>query len=213
MKKFPKPHLRNEPDTRAIGYARVSTEEQDLRAQVAALREAGVLEENLYTDKASGKTMKRPGLEAALLDCRPGDVLIVPALDRLARSIEDLIYLTKRLQAEGVQLRSLRESFIDTTTPVGELLFHVLASLAQFERSLTGQRTREGLERAKERGATLGAKPKLTQKKLEKAARMLSHGMNSNEVARQIGVSGPQLRARIQAEYGRKLWTPRPRKN
>lgn len=213
MKKFPKPHFKNEPDTRAIGYARVSTEEQDLRAQVAALREAGVLDVNLYTDKASGRTMRRPGLEAALLDCRPGDVLIVPALDRLARSIEDLINLTKRLQAEGVQLRSLRENFIDTTTPVGELLFHILASLAQFEVSLTGKRTRDALARARERGATLGAKPKLTQEKMAKAAEMLKRGMPSNEVARKLGVSGPQLRARIEAAHGRKLWTPKPRKN
>lgn len=184
-----------------------------MRAQVAALREAGVLDENLYTDKASGKTMKRPGLEAALLDCRPGDVLIVPALDRLARSIEDLIFLTKRLQAEGVQLRSLRESFIDTTSPLGELVFHIMASLAQFETSLTGQRTREGLERARQRGAALGAKPKLTEKKLARAAELLRRGITSNEVARRLGVSGPQLRSRIIAFYGKKLWKPKIRKN
>lgn len=199
------------PDRRSIGYARVSTDEQDLRVQLEQLRKHGVLDVNLYSDKRSGKSTKRPGLEAALMDCRPGDVLIVPALDRLSRSVEDLIYLSNRLEAEGVELRSLRES-IDTTSPVGVFFFHLMAALAQFERSLIGKRTREGLAATVARGTKLGRKPKLTDAKLKQAAKMLRSGLNSAEVARKMDMSGPQLRARIEAAYGKKLWTPKPRR-
>ena len=200
------------PDRRSIGYARVSTDEQDLRAQLEQLRKHGVMEVNLYSDKRSGKSTKRPGLEAALLDCRPGDVLVVPSLDRLSRSVEDLIGLSKRLTEEGVELRSLREQ-IDTTSPMGVFFFHLMAALAQFERSLIGKRTREGLAATVARGTKLGRRPKLTDAKLKQAAKMLRAGANSAEVARKMDVSGPQLRARIEAEYGRKLWKPKPRRN
>lgn len=200
-----------EPDNRLIGYARVSTDDQDLRVQLDQLRKHGVREENLYSDKKSGKSTQRRGLEDALMDCRRGDVLVVPSLDRLSRSVEDLIGLSKRLSSEGVQLRSLREQ-IDTTTPMGTFFFHLMAALSEFERSLIGKRTREGLAATVARGTKLGAKPKLTKARLEQAAEMLRAGANSAEVARKLKVSGPQLRARIEAEYGRKLWTPRPRK-
>lgn len=199
------------PDRRSIGYARVSTDEQDLRAQLDQLRKHGVLDVNLYSDKKSGKSTKRPGLEAALMDCRPGDVLVVPSLDRLSRSVEDLIGLSKRLTEEGVELRSLREQ-IDTTSPMGVFFFHLMAALAQFERSLIGKRTREGLAATVARGTKLGRKPKLTDAKLKQAAKMLRAGLNSAEVARKMDMSGPQLRARIEAAYGKKLWKPKPRK-
>lgn len=194
-----------------IGYARVSTEDQDLRAQEAALLKAGVLPNNLYTDKKSGSTMRRPGLEAALLDCRPGDVLIVPALDRLSRSVEDLIYLSNRLSAEGVQLRSLRES-IDTTTPFGTLFFHLMAALAQFERSLIGQRTRDGMAAAKARGVQLGRTPQLAGKKYERAVALLRKGIPAEQVARRIGMSGPRLRQKVLEVEGKPLWKTKPRK-
>lgn len=182
-----------------------------MRAQLEQLRKHGVLDVNLYSDKKSGKSTKRPGLEAALMDCRPGDVLVVPSLDRLSRSVEDLIGLSKRLNDEGVELRSLREQ-IDTTSPMGVFFFHLLAALAQFERSLIGKRTREGLAATVARGTKLGRKPKLTDAKLKQAAKMLQAGANSAEVARRLGVSGPQLRARVEAAYGRKLWKPKPRR-
>jgi DNA invertase Pin-like site-specific DNA recombinase len=194
-----------------IGYARVSTEDQDLRVQLDQLRKHGVREVNLYSEKRSGKSTKRPQLEAALMDCRRGDVLVVASLDRLSRSVEDLIGLSRRLADEGVELRSLREQ-IDTTTPMGVFFFHLMAALAQFERSLIGKRTREGLAATVARGAKLGRKPKLTDAKLKQAAKMLRSGYNSAEVARKMNMSGPQLRARIEAEYGRKLWKPKPRK-
>jgi DNA invertase Pin-like site-specific DNA recombinase len=200
-----------DPDNRLIGYARVSTEDQDLRVQLDQLRKHGVREVNLYSEKRSGKSTKRPQLEAALMDCRRGDVLVVSSLDRLSRSVEDLIGLSRRLSDEGVELRSLREQ-IDTTTPMGVFFFHLMAALAQFERSLIGKRTRDSLDAARARGTKLGAKPKLTPEKLATAAGLLRGGMNSNAVAKKLGVSGPQLRLRIEREYGRKLWVPRPRK-
>lgn len=200
-----------EPDYRLIGYARVSTEEQDLRAQQEALRRAGVMEVNLYWDKKSGSTMRRKGLEEALLDCRPGDVLVVPALDRLSRSVEDLIYLSKRLADEGVQLRSLRES-IDTTTPFGVLFFHLMAALAQFERSLIGMRTRDGMAAAKERGVKLGAPAKISPAKLKRAMDCLKKGGSAEECARRIGITGSRLRQIVIEREGKPLWKTKPRR-
>lgn len=203
---------RQEPDTRLIGYARVSTEDQDLRAQMDALRKAGVMEANLYSDKRSGKNLKRPGLEAALLDCRPGDVLVIPALDRLARSVEDLIYLTNRLKAEEVALRSLRENMIDTTTPFGALFFHMMAALAQFERSLIGKRTRDAMAAAKERGVTLGAPATLTPKRLKRAVSLLRQGHSAEYAAKRVGVTGTRLRQKVLEVHGKPLWQTKPRK-
>lgn len=198
-------------DRRLIGYARVSTEDQDLRAQMDALRKVGVMDVNLYSDKKSGKSLRRPGLEAALMDCRPGDVLVVPALDRLSRSVEDLIYLSNRLKAEGVELRSLRES-IDTTSPFSVLFFHLMAALAQFEASLIGKRTKDGMAAAKERGEQMGRKPTLTGTKYRRAVEMLKRGMPAEQVARRIGMSGPRLRQKVLEVEGRPLWQTKPRK-
>lgn len=199
------------PDRRLIGYARVSTEDQDLRAQEAGLLKAGVMPVNFYSDKKSGSSLKRKGLDAALLDCRPGDVLVVTALDRLSRSVEDLIYLSNRLKTEGVELRSLRES-IDTTSPFGTLFFHLMAALAQFERSLIGQRTRDGMAAAKARGEQLGRKPTLTGKKYERAVKLLKQGIPAEHVAKRIGMSGPRLRQKVLEVEGRALWKTKPRK-
>lgn len=199
------------PDSRLIGYARVSTDDQDLTMQIEALRKAGVREVNLYTDKKSGKSMKRKGLEHALLDCRPGDVLVVWKLDRLSRSLEDLIGLAKRLEREGVELRSLHEQ-IDTTTPMGAFFFHLMAALAQFERSLIGFRTRSGMAAAKERGVKMGAPATLTDKKLARAVALLRDGASAEEAGRRVGVTGQRIRQKVLEVYGKRLWKPKPRK-
>lgn len=208
-------HKRTKPvvdlDRRLIGYARVSTEDQDLSMQTEALTKAGVREVNLYSDKKSGKSLRRPGLEAALLDCRPGDVLVVWRLDRLSRSVEDLIGLAKRLEGEGVELRSLHEQ-IDTTAPMGAFFFHLMAALAQFERSLIGFRTRKGMENARERGVKLGAPAKLNEKKIARAISLLKSGTNSEEVGRRLGVSGARIRQIVLERHGKPLWQTKPRK-
>lgn len=205
------------PPTRVlIGYARVSTHDQDLSMQIDALRRAGVKDVNLYTDKQSGKTTKRKGLEAALLDARPGDVLVVFKLDRLSRSLQDLLRMSERLSAEGIELRSLNDP-IDTTTPAGKFYFHLMAALAEFERSLIGWRTSKGMEAARDRGVKFGPAPKFGEKEIRKAVTMFERAkkrgvtLSANEVGREFGVTGQVVRDKIRARLGRKLWTPKVR--
>lgn len=157
-------HLsRKAPDTPApagklIGYARVSTDDQNLSMQTAALEAVGCA--RIYSDKMSGVARKRPGLALALLDLDPGDTLVVWRLDRLGRSVLDLLTRIKALNENGVKFRSLTES-IDTSTIVGNLLLAVLGAVAQFERDLTVERTKAGMARRKALGGKIGATPKM----------------------------------------------------
>lgn len=180
--------------------------------QTEALLKAGVMPVNLYSDKRSGATVaRRRGLEEALMDCRPGDVLVVWKLDRLSRSLKDLVMLSERLAAEGIELRSLHEQ-IDTTSPMGKFFFHLMAALAEFERGLIGFRTRKGMEAARARGAKFGPPSKLGPQQMKEAAKLLRSGMNAAEVGRRFGVTGSRVRQKILAEYGKPLWKPKPRK-
>lgn len=142
---------------RLIGYARVSTEDQDLSMQTAKLLEAGVHPDNLHTDKASALSKKRPGLELALKDCVAGDTLVVWKLDRFGRSVLDLLTRIKALQDRGVAFRSLTDN-IDTATPIGNLILVLLSAIAQFERDLIAERTKAGIAQRKSEGAKFGAK-------------------------------------------------------
>ena len=141
---------------RKIGYARVSTDEQELNLQTDALEHAGCHE--LFTDKTSGAKSQRPGLDQALSALQEGDVFVVWKLDRLGRSIRDLIAFVDQLHEQGVQFCSLTDS-IDTTTPAGRFFFHVMAALAEMERDLIRERTRAGLEAARARGKKGGRRP------------------------------------------------------
>ena len=136
-----------------IGYARVSTSGQNLDRQARALTEAGCI--RIFADKLSGKTADRPELAACLDYLRAGDTLVVPSLDRLSRSLQDLITIVAGLRRRGVGFRSLHEA-LDTTTPGGRLVFHVFAALAEFIRELIVEGTREGLDAARARGQRLG---------------------------------------------------------
>ena len=136
-----------------IGYARVSTSGQNLDRQTRALTKAGCI--RVFADKLSGKTADRPELAACLDYLRAGDTLVVPSLDRLSRSLQDLITLVAGLRRRGVGFRSLHEA-LDTTTPGGRLVFHVFAALAEFIRELIVEGTREGLDAARARGQRLG---------------------------------------------------------
>ena len=136
-----------------IGYARVSTSGQILDRQTRALTEAGCI--RVFADKLSGKTADRPELAACLDYLRAGDTLVVPSLDRLSRSLQDLITIVAGLRRRGVGFRSLHEA-LDTTTPGGRLVFHVFAALAEFIRELIVEGTREGLDAARARGQRLG---------------------------------------------------------
>jgi DNA invertase Pin-like site-specific DNA recombinase len=142
-----------------VGYARVSTAEQDVTLQLEALRQHGCRPEWIFVDTASGSRTQRLGLEACLASLRPGDVLVVWRLDRLGRSMAHLVALIDDLRARGVGFRSLCDGVIDTTTASGEFVFHIFSALAQFERQLMQERTRAGLAAARARGRTGGRKP------------------------------------------------------
>ena len=138
--------------SRLVGYARVSTNGQELELQADALLKAGVGKKCLYTDKVSGSTSSRPGLDACLQQLKPGDTLLVWRLDRLGRSLRHLVDLVESLRQRGIGFRSICDGAIDTTTASGELIFNVFASLAQFERRLIQERTKAGLTAARARG-------------------------------------------------------------
>jgi DNA invertase Pin-like site-specific DNA recombinase len=172
-----------------IGYARVSTDDQKLDLQRDALTRVGVDLERIFEDKLSGMRADRPGLAAALKAVRDGDVLVVWRLDRLGRSLKDLIVLADDLKKRGVQLRSLSEG-IDSSTIGGELVFHMFGAIAQFERNLIRERTRAGLASARAKGKVGGRKPGLTAKDIAVAKAMLRDSdITVAEVARRMGVA------------------------
>lgn len=139
-----------------IGYARISTDDQNLALQKDALTKAKCKE--IFEDTASGSKAKRPGLQAALHRAREGDTLVVWRLDRLGRSLKDLLELVSHLEERGIGLNSLHES-INTSSPSGKLIFHIFAALAEFERNLIRERTQAGLQAARARGRK-GGRPK-----------------------------------------------------
>jgi DNA invertase Pin-like site-specific DNA recombinase len=142
-----------------MGYARVSTAEQELQLQIEALQRAGCRDDQIFRDIASGACTARPGLEACLHALAPGDTLVVWRLDRLGRSMVHLVTVIEALLRRQVGFRSLCDGAIDTTTASGELVFHLFSALAQFERRLIQERTRAGLAAARARGKQGGRKP------------------------------------------------------
>lgn len=170
-----------------IGYARVSTEAQDAALQLDALKAAGC--ERIYQEAISGSNRERPELVKCLDALRDGDTLTVWRLDRLGRSLKDLVGVVSDLEARGVEFRSLSES-IDTGSAGGKLIFHVFAALAEFERSLIRERTRAGLAAARSRGRKGGRPPKLTADQVRKAkAMLLDPDMTKGEIARHFRVT------------------------
>lgn len=174
-----------------IGYARVSTAEQNLTLQTDALAAAGC--ERVFIETASGAQRDRPELGCALDYMRPGDTLVVWKLDRLARSMRQLIDTVELLQSNGIGLRSLSET-IDTTTAGGMLVFHVFGALAEFERAMIRERTRAGLEAARARGRKGGRPRRLTPKNIAMAKSMLRDpGITVADAAEALGVSPATL--------------------
>lgn len=170
-----------------VGYARVSTQDQKLELQRDALKEAKC--ERVFEDKASGAKATRPGLTEALVFMRPGDTLVVWKLSRLGRSLKQLIETVQAMQDKGIELKSLNES-IDTRTPTGKLLFHVVATFAQFERDNTVENTRAGLEAARARGRKGGRKPVLEGKKLDQARVLRADPkLAVDDICRTLGIS------------------------
>ncbi len=174
-----------------VGYVRVSKREQNPELQRRELRAAGC--ERIFEERVSSREEKRPQLEAAFDYCRAGDVLVVWRLDRLGRSIKELIGLVNGLEDRGVGFRSLRES-LDTTSPGGRLVFHVFASIAEFERDVIRERTMAGLEAARARGRKGGRKPVMDEKKLALASRLMGDSrVPIADVCDAVGVSSSTL--------------------
>ncbi len=173
-----------------IGYARVSTAEQNLALQLDALRAAGC--EEIFEDHASGTKADRPGLAKALGHLRSGETLVVWKLDRLGRSLAHLIDTVRQLEAKSVGFRSLTEG-VDTTTPGGTLVFHLFGALAQFERDLIRERTRAGLTAAEARGRKGGRKPSVTPDKLARAKALVASGLTVREAAGRLKVGKTAL--------------------
>lgn len=173
-----------------IGYARVSTQDQNLDLQIEALTKAGC--KKIFDDKISGSRAERPGLGKLFDILREGDTLVVWKLDRLGRSVKQLVDLVSALHKQGVHFKSLTDS-IDTSTPSGRFFFHVMASLAEMERELAIERTRAGLEIARKLGRKGGRKREMTESKIDSARKLLANGIPPKEVAKNLGVSVPTL--------------------
>ena len=175
-----------------LGYARVSTEGQSLEAQLDALRAAGV--ERIFSEKLSGSKRARPELDKLIDQLRPGDVVSVTKYDRLSRSLQDLLSIVEAIRAKGAGFRSLAED-IDTTTSAGRLVFHVFASIAQFERERISERTREGLASARKLGRIGGRPPALSHQQREEVRRLRDEeGRRVAEIARLFEVSPNTVR-------------------
>jgi DNA invertase Pin-like site-specific DNA recombinase len=170
-----------------VGYARVSTDEQTLDAQQAALREAGC--EKVFAEKVSGAKTDRQQLAKAIAALAEGDSLIVTKLDRLARSTRDLLNTLDAIGKAGASFRSLGDQWADTTTPHGRLMLTVLGGLAEFERHLILARTTEGRKRAQARGVRFGRRPKLTVHQRQEALARRAAGEVLTEIARSYNVS------------------------
>lgn len=169
-----------------IGYARVSTEDQNLSLQLEALENAHC--ERIFKDKISGARTDRKGLEDALSHLRTGDTLVVWKLDRLGRTVKQLVDLIADLEARNVNFRSITDG-IDTSTSAGRFFFHVMASLAQMERELSIERTKAGLAAARKLGRIGGRKRIMTESKVRSAKKLLANGLPPKDVARDLGVS------------------------
>ena len=181
-----------------IGYARVSTQDQKLTLQKDALKQASC--ERIFTDKQSGATTKRTGLDLALDQLREGDTLVVWKLDRLGRSLSHLVELVNDLKQRKIGFRSLQEN-IDTTSGVGKLVFHLFASLAEFERDLIRERTMAGLDSARARGK-LGGRPKVMDDKKAAMARSMHRDKDLpvKEICSTLGISRTTFYRYLQAD-------------
>lgn len=179
-----------------IGYARVSTDDQNLDLQRQALSSAGCNE--VFTDQVSGTASRRPGFDAALAHCNAGDVLVVWRLDRLGRSLSHLIDVIQQLGQREVGFISLSEN-IDTTTAGGRLVFHLMGAIAEFERALIVERTRAGVEAAKKRGTHLGRPSALNAAQVRHARALIEGGESPGSVAASLGVSRSTLYRALKA--------------
>lgn len=181
-----------EPNGQVIGYARVSSPQQNLDRQTIRLTEAGA--QKLFTDTVSGSRRDRPGLDAAVEYLRAGDTLLVASMDRLARSLVDLHTLVDELTTNGITVTFLQEgqSYSANPSPTGKLLLGMLGAVAEFERSIIRERQAEGIARAKARGVYKGRSP-IPPDKIDRARELIAQGVPKARVARDLGISRSAL--------------------
>lgn len=193
-------------NTTLIGYARCSTDDQDLTAQKQALENLGVARDRIYTDHGlTGTNRARPGLDQALAAVREGDTFIVPKLDRLARSVPDARAIADQLEAKGVKL-ALGASVYDPTDPMGKMFFNILATFAEFESDLIRMRTREGMAIARAKGKLRGKQPKLSEKQQRELNRMHASGEYSiSDLAELFSVSRPTVYRTLQRNSAKNM--------
>lgn len=192
--------MQENDDPTLVGYARVSTVDQSVTMQVEALMKYGVKEEDIYSESMSGVKKNRPELTKALRRLREGDTLVVWKLDRIARSINNLLEVMNELEAKGVKFRSITEG-LETETPTGKMILFVMGALAQFERDLIVERTRAGVKAAKERGVKFGAAHKLMPEDMPKLWKEINEkGMTQVKAAKKYGVSVQTIARRLK-EY------------
>lgn len=187
-----------------IGYARCSTDQQDLTAQREALLKLGVAPDRIYTDRGfTGTNRARPGLDQALAAVRNGDTFVVPKLDRLARSVPDARAIGDDLAGRGVRLQ-IGASVYDPTDPLGKLFFNILATFAEFEADLIKMRTREGMAVARAKGRLRGKKPKLSDRQQKELRRMYDSGDYSiSDLAELFAISRPTVYRTLSRQAGR----------
>ena len=181
-----------------IGYKRVSTQNQKLDRQTDLLNEFGV--ERIFEEKITGTKRERKELDKMLEQLRPNDIVVVTDLTRLSRSTKDLFEIVEIIESKGAGIKSLKESWLDTTTPQGKLLFTIFAGLSQFERDLTAQRTKEGLASAKTRGKKLGRPNKFQEKKETILNMYNSNNYSINEITTATGISKTSLYRLVNAQ-------------
>lgn len=181
-----------------IGYARVSTNSQNLNSQLSLLEESGC--KRIFKDVYTGKTARNRTELSALLDfLRPGDIVVVTKLDRLSRSLTDLLKISDQIHSKGAELRSLSEDF-DTTKSMGKLIFHVMGVLAEFERSRISERTKEGLRAARERGRVGGRPRVLTDRHRDLVMKLREQGDSLRDIASMLNVAVGTVQRVIQEE-------------
>lgn len=175
-----------------FGYGRVSLRDQNLDLQRDAFRREGIKERFMFFDKASGASLKRPGLLNCLKAMTRGDVLCVWKLDRLGRSLPELIATVNRLRERGIELRSLTQPF-DTTTPMGKMFFHMVAAFAEFERDMIIERTLAGQAAARERGVVFGRKPVMTPEIAAAVMQRLREGKKPPQITKELAALGLKI--------------------
>jgi DNA invertase Pin-like site-specific DNA recombinase len=180
-----------------FGYMRVSTLDQNLDRQKKQLEEFGC--DRIFFEKITGTKRNRPELNSMLEFLRPEDTIVVTDLTRLSRSTKDLIEITEHISQKGAHLKSLKESWLDTATAHGKMLFTIFAGIAQFERDLTSERTKEGIQAARKRGKHPG-RPKWMRKKIDYALYLINQGMSRTDAAEKAGISRMTLYRKMQQD-------------